>query len=70
MLTFPGSIKIYVAIDAFNMCESSNGIHAIDEDELQFDSKSGALSVFTNKRRNRIRILCFDGSCLFDHFSQ
>lgn len=65
MLTFPGSLKIYVAIEPCDMRKSFNGLYALAEDKLQSDPKSGALFVFTNKRRNRIKILYFDGSGLW-----
>ncbi len=47
------------------MRKSFNGLYALAEDTLKVDPKSGALFVFCNKRRNRIKILYFDGTGLW-----
>ena len=65
MLTFSGSLRIFLAVDPCDMRKSFNGLYAMTEDTLQSDPKSGAIFVFTNKRRNRIKILYFDGTGLW-----
>jgi transposase len=65
MLSFPGSLKIYVAIEPCDMRKSFNGLYAAAEEKLGSDPRSGALFVFTNKRRNRLKILYFDGTGLW-----
>ena len=65
MLSFPGSLKIYVAIEPCDMRKSFNGLYAVAEDILKVDPKGGALFVFCNKRRNRLKILYFDGTGLW-----
>ena len=65
MLTFPNSLRILVALEPCDMRKSFNGLSAIAASILGEDVTSGALFVFTNKRRNRLKILYFDGSGLW-----
>jgi transposase len=65
MLSFTGSLKIYLALDPCDMRKSFNGLHGLVIEHLQGDPLSGALFVFTNKRRNRLKILYFDGTGLW-----
>ena len=65
MLSFAGSLKIYVAIEPCDMRKSFNGLYALAAEKLKADPKSGAIFVFCNNRRNRLKILYFDGSGLW-----
>ena len=65
MLSFAGSLKIYVAIEPCDMRKSFYGLYALAAEKLKADPKSGAIFVFCNKRRNRLKILYFDGSGLW-----
>ena len=65
MLTFSGSLRVYLSVEPCDMRKSFNGLYALAEGTLKEDPKSGALFVFTNKRRNRIKILYFDGTGLW-----
>ena len=65
MLSFPGSLKIYLALEACDLRKSFNGLHAVVTEKLKQDPLSGALFIFTNKRRNRIKILYWDGTGLW-----
>jgi len=62
MLSFPSSLRIYLAAEPCDMRKSFNGLHALAEGALKEDPRSGALFVFCNKRRNRLKILYFDGT--------
>ena len=60
------SIKIHLALDPCDMRKSFNGLYDIacqhvDDNRLWRE----AIFVFTNKRRNRIKLLYFDGTGLF-----
>ena len=62
MLSFAGSLKVFVALEACDMRKGFNGLHALVTEKLQEDPRSGALFVFTNRRRSRLKILCWDGT--------
>lgn len=62
MLSFPGSLKVFVALEACDMRKSFDGLWQVAEEKLRQNPKSGAIFVFTNKRRNRLKILYWDGS--------
>ena len=65
MLSFAGSLKVYVATEPADMRKSFNGLYALTQNVLKEDPTSGALFVFTNRRRNRVKILNFDGTGLW-----
>jgi len=62
MLSFPGSLKIFVALDACDMRAGANTLSALVTDKLKEEARCGALFVFTNKRRNLIKVLYWDGT--------
>ena len=65
MLSFPGSLKIYLAVEPCDMRKSFNGLYVLAEEQLKIDPRNGAIFVFTNKRRNRIKLLYWDGTGLW-----
>lgn len=65
MLSFTGALKVYVALEPQDMRKSFNGLSAVVEQHLQNDPYEGALYLFTNKKRNRIKILYWDGTGLW-----
>ena len=65
MLSFAGSLKVFVALEAADMRKGFNGLHALITEKLMEDPRSGALFVFTNRRRSRLKILCWDGTGLW-----
>lgn len=62
MLSFCGSIKVFVALDPCDMRKSFNGLYGLVTEHLKEDPKGGALFVFSNKQHNRLKILFFDGT--------
>lgn len=62
MLTFNGNLKVYVALEPCDMRKSHNGLSNLVRNHLQLDPLSGAAFLFTNKARNLIKILYFDGT--------
>jgi transposase len=62
MFSFPHQTKVYLAVAAVDMRKSFNGLWAEASEQLREDPFSGALFVFANKRRDRIKILYWDGS--------
>ena len=65
MLSFSGSLKVFVALEACDMRKGFNGLHALVTERLGEDPKAGALFVFTNRRHTRLKILCWDGTGLW-----
>lgn len=65
MIGFTGALKIYLALEPQDMRKSFNGLYAAAQEHLGEDPRSGALFVFCNKRRNRIKTLYFDGTGLW-----
>ncbi len=65
MLSFTGSLKIWVALEPCDMRKGFEGLAALAGEKLGGDIKTGALFVFGNKRRTRLKILYWDGSGLW-----
>ncbi|HEY3861481.1 MAG TPA: IS66 family insertion sequence element accessory protein TnpB [Verrucomicrobiae bacterium] len=64
MLSFSGSLKVFVAVEACDLRKGFNGLHALVTERLGEDPRQGALFVFTNRLHTRIKILCWDGAGL------
>lgn len=62
MLNITGKIDVYLAVEPVDLRKSFNGLHAVTMSVLQENPESGSLFVFTNKRRNRVKILYWDGT--------
>jgi transposase len=62
MLSFAGSLRIFIALDPCDMRAGVNTLHALVIDRLKEDSRSGTLFVFTNRRRKLIKVLYWDGT--------
>ena len=65
MLSFAGSLKVFVALEACDLRKSFNGLHALVTERLGEDPRAGALFVFSNRPHTRIKILYWDGSGLW-----
>ncbi|MFT3780806.1 MAG: IS66 family insertion sequence element accessory protein TnpB [Nibricoccus sp.] len=62
MLAFPAAIKIYVAIEPVDMRKQYDGLWSAVQAQLDEEPKSGAVFVFTNKERTRLKMLYWDGT--------
>jgi transposase len=62
MLSFPGSLKVFVAVEACDMRKGFNSLAALVNERLGEDLRNGALFVFSNRRHTRIKIICWDGT--------
>lgn len=62
----PSSVRIFVCVEPQDMRRSFDGLSLAAREHLGEDPESGALFVFVNKRRNRLKVLWFDqnGYCL------
>jgi transposase len=65
MLSFAGSLKVFVAVDPCDMRKGFEGLHAVVTERMKEDPRTGALFIFTNRRRNRLKILFWDKTGLW-----
>jgi len=62
MLAFPAGLRIYLAVEPVDMRKQYDGLWACAEQKLREDPRGGAVFVFSNGDRNRIKILHWDGT--------
>jgi len=60
VLTLPASVRIYVAAEAVDLRRGFDGLAAATRSVIREDPLSGHLFVFTNRRRNRVKVLVWD----------
>ena len=65
MFGFGPATRIYVAAGATDMRKNFNGLYGLVRDHLDCDPESGHVFLFTNARRNRLKLLVYDGSGLW-----
>ena len=65
MLSLAPATRIFVALEPVDLRQSFNGLSARVESVLAQDPLSGHLFLFTNRRRNRLKVIFFDGSGLW-----
>lgn len=65
MLSFAGSLRVFLALEPCDMRKGFEGLTALVSEQLKEDLRSGALFVFTNKCRTRLKVLCWDGTGLW-----
>ena len=61
MLAFGATTRIFVAVEPVDMRKQFHGLWSEVEDKLKEDPFSGSLFVFTNKRRNLVKMVYWDG---------
>jgi transposase len=62
MLGFPTGLRIYLAVEPVDMRKQFNGLWALATERLREDPRQGALFVFTNRGRDRLKMLYWDGT--------
>lgn len=65
MFGLGAATRVYVATGATDMRKSFDGLYGLVRDKLSCDPESGHLFLFANSRRDRMKILFFDGSSLW-----
>lgn len=62
MFALTSAVKVFVALEAVDMRKQFNGLWGYVEEILEENPRSGAMFVFMNKDRNRLKILYWDGT--------
>ena len=66
MLSFAGSLKVFLAVEPCDMRKGFEGLTALVAERLRENLRGGGtLFVFTNKSRTRLKVLYWDGSGLW-----
>ena len=61
MLNLSSVVKIYVYLPPTDMRKGFNGLSGIVRSQFEADPTDGSLFVFINRRRDRLKLLHFDG---------
>jgi transposase len=64
MLNVPSKVRIFLCRSAIDMRKGFDGLHGVVLEVLRQDPLSGDLFVFLNKRRDRVKLLIWDGDGL------
>jgi transposase len=64
MLSLSPATRVFLALRPIDGRKGFNGLYTLIKETLQQEPTSGFLYVFLNKRRNRLKILTYDGSGL------
>jgi transposase len=60
MMHLPASVRVYLCTVPCDMRRSFDGLHALVTRTMQLDAFGGHLFVFSNRRRDRVKILYWD----------
>ena len=60
MIGFPSAVRIHLALEPHDMRKSFNGLTALTSALGECGLEGGAFFVFTNNRRNHLKILYYD----------
>lgn len=65
MFGFGPATRIYLAAGATDMRKGYEGLFGLVRDRLECEPLSGHVFLFSNARRNRLKLLVFDGTGLW-----
>ena len=65
MFAMGAATRIYVAVGATDMRKGFNGLEGLIRERLECDPTSGHIFLFANARRDRLKLVFFDGSGLW-----
>jgi transposase len=60
MMHLPASVRVYLCTSVCDMRKSFDGLRALVTQAMDLDALAGHLFVFSNRRRDRIKILYWD----------
>ena len=61
MIHLPASVRVYLCTAPCDMRRSFDGLHALVTGAMKLDAFAGHLFVFANRRKDRVKILYWDG---------
>jgi transposase len=70
MLSIPASVRIFIHREPVDFRKSHDGLSGIIRRDLKEDPLSGDLFAFLNKRRDRVKLIQFDGNGLWLHYKR
>lgn len=70
MLSIPASIRIFLCREPVDFRKAHDGLVALVRKKLGADPLDGSLYVFLNKRRDRVKLLQWDGNGLWLHYKR
>lgn len=62
MLAFPAGLRVCLAVEPVDMRKQFNGLWALAVEKLREDPRQGAVFIFANRPRDRIKLLYWDGT--------
>jgi transposase len=65
VLSFPPTVKVFLATGDTDMRKGFDGLAAAAREKIGQDVLSGYLFVFANRRRTRLKVIFWDGSGLW-----
>lgn len=65
MLSFTGSLQVFLCLEPIDMRKGFEGLHAAVSEKLKADVRSGALFAFINKKHTRLKVLYWDRTGLW-----
>jgi transposase len=65
MLNFTGSLRVFLGIEPVDLRKSFSGLLALVMNRFKEDPLQGALFVFSNRSRSRLKMLYWDGTGLW-----
>ena len=68
MIPLSPATRIFLASGATDLRKSFEGLSDLVSHQFKEDPLSGHLYVFANRRKNRIKLLYFDGTGVTGHF--
>ena len=64
MLSLSAATRVFIAVGATDMRKGFDGLYGLVKQHLNQDPLSGALFLFANRRRDRLKVLYWDGDGL------
>ena len=70
MLSIPASVRIFLCREPVDFRKAHDGLVALVRAKLNADPLDGSIFVFLNKRRDRVKLLQWDGNGLWLHYKR